>query len=712
MLTKVKITNFRKHRNAEFDLRPGFTVFRGANEAGKSTAFEAIAYALFGVKAIRTSLEDAVTYGEAVATLKVELEIVIDGVTYAVKRGKPGAECTYGGDGIVTGQTEVTNFLCRQLRIDAGSATRLMLSNQNEIRGALEAGPKATTELIEKLAEFDQIDNLIELMQEKLTLGNGAAAQSQVDAARGRLDRAKEVVEPDFTGLAKAVELLSEEADHAKHSLALARDAKDQAQMKVTEQATTDRERRSLWANVAQTNTEQGDTLATLADMKAAEPVRPDNVDAQIEALLQRKGVVAQAADAHHAMGQVGRLCGVLPEVERFPGNAEALQKAVDLVRGVISTHTQGVQDNRVKLAKLNSELTHGNCTFCGKDFSDLPEVMATNSLIRADIAQLEAAQLTLAEAVKQAKAEEFGLLAFQKGAREFTSAALNFPAFVSADYSTTPPVLTFKNLPPALDETVATIDQKIRDLRAAVRTADDWAAAVVRKQEELERLSNTLDRLERRLEEVGAETDGEALAAELSRTTQVQAEAYDALDAARSNLNAAKTRQDQSTMAWEWAQKETAAASVALETATESLKTLDFNNALLKKVRAARPVIADKLWNLVLTAVSGYFSEMRGFKSAVSKSGDGFTVDGHPVQTLSGSTLDILGLAIRVALVRTFLPGAPFLVLDEPAAACDPERTESMLGFLVAVGFKQVLLVTHEDVSESVADNIITLGD
>ena len=130
MLTKVNITNFRKHRNASFDLQPGFTVFRGANEAGKSTAFEAIAYALFGVKAIRTSLEDAVTYGEAVNSLKVELEIIIDGVTYSVKRGKPGAECTYGGDGIVTGQTEVTNFLCRQLKIDASSATRLMLSSK------------------------------------------------------------------------------------------------------------------------------------------------------------------------------------------------------------------------------------------------------------------------------------------------------------------------------------------------------------------------------------------------------------------------------------------------------------------------------------------------------------------------------------------------------------------------------------------------------
>jgi ABC-type taurine transport system ATPase subunit len=128
--------------------------------------------------------------------------------------------------------------------------------------------------------------------------------------------------------------------------------------------------------------------------------------------------------------------------------------------------------------------------------------------------------------------------------------------------------------------------------------------------------------------------------------------------------------------------------------------------------VRQCRPLIADQLWNLVLNAVSTYFSDMRGVPSKVRKTTDAFTVDGHPVtgETISGSTLDILGLAIRVALVRTFMPMSPFLILDEPAAACDDGRTNNMLGFLATAGFKQVLLVTHEDISQAVADNMITL--
>jgi ABC-type transport system involved in cytochrome bd biosynthesis fused ATPase/permease subunit len=138
----------------------------------------------------------------------------------------------------------------------------------------------------------------------------------------------------------------------------------------------------------------------------------------------------------------------------------------------------------------------------------------------------------------------------------------------------------------------------------------------------------------------------------------------------------------------------------------------MHFNNTLQKAVRLARPVIADKLWTVVLAAVSTYFSTMRGEKSVVTREGNSFKVDGHVVGGggLSGSALDLLGLSIRMALTRTFLPTAPFLILDEPAAAMDEERTRQMLGFLVAAGFQQTILVTHESESESVADNLITI--
>jgi DNA repair exonuclease SbcCD ATPase subunit len=132
--------------------------------------------------------------------------------------------------------------------------------------------------------------------------------------------------------------------------------------------------------------------------------------------------------------------------------------------------------------------------------------------------------------------------------------------------------------------------------------------------------------------------------------------------------------------------------------------------NRLLEKLQGARPQIADRLWKVVLTSVSTYFSTIRGKASIVTREDNGFRVDGQPVEGLSGSTLDALGLAIRVALVKTFLPNCGFMVLDEPAAACDDGRETNMLGLVASIGFDQIVLVTHSDLSDAFAQQVIQL--
>ena len=62
------------------------------------------------------------------------------------------------------------------------------------------------------------------------------------------------------------------------------------------------------------------------------------------------------------------------------------------------------------------------------------------------------------------------------------------------------------------------------------------------------------------------------------------------------------------------------------------------------------------------------------------------------------------------VALARALAVGTSLLLLDEPFAACDDGRQTTALGFLAGAGFKQLLIITHEDVSETIADNLLTL--
>lgn len=100
----------------------------------------------------------------------------------------------------------------------------------------------------------------------------------------------------------------------------------------------------------------------------------------------------------------------------------------------------------------------------------------------------------------------------------------------------------------------------------------------------------------------------------------------------------------------------------------------------------------------------------MRGTQSIVSRTDGAFLVDGRPIEGLSGSTLDILGLAIRVALLKTFLPACSFLVLDEPAAACDAEREAALIATIATAKFEQVVLVTHSDLADAFADQLLNL--
>lgn len=713
MINSIRMTNFRKHTDTKLQFGPGFTVIRGRNEQGKSTAYEAIAYALFGVGALRTPLSKAVTWGEPESSLKVVLDLGVDGIGYSVSRSKSGAEVTYP-DGIVTGQKEVTNFMGKTLRMDVGAAQRLVLSNQKEIAGALEAGTKATTELIERLAEFNQIDRLLDLMQEKLALGSDATAQAALSMAQERLDAARAVQEPDILGLATDMDLRGGEVEVAQAAVATARVGYDQAQAAHTRGLANASEHASLAQRRKRLRERHTTATGVLSALRAAPVHGPDNVDAQTDALSALKGEIARKEVIKKAWDGVSTLCGRVA-VHYFQGSAESLQAGLDVIRSDRKFASSVVGALEVRLAVLESSKNSGSCGFCGQDFSAVPEVKSKNDALAAEALVLTDQRAQALAAIESCDRGEAEMLKILADGRVYVAAAQRYAEFLQVDTSVYPPILGWNSVTygsGSADLTAPQIDAQIRDLRMAERNARAWGLAVSAEETTLANLSSERDEITQRSDELGEPVDTTSLANALSAATLTLQGARQALVQATTAHNDAKGTLRDAQREWDRAVADLQAATALVETNRAAITELAFNNTLLKRVRVARPVIADRLWNLVLASVSSYFSEMRGVASVVSKGADGFQIDGEPVESFSGSTIDVLGLAIRVALVRTFLPSAPFLILDEPAAACSAERTDNMLGFIVGSGFKQILLVTHEDVSESIADNIITLGE
>lgn len=710
MLNRLKLTNFRKHRDTDLTLQTGLMVLRGNNEAGKSTLIEGVCYVLFGVAALRSPLEDAVTHGEAVNTLKAELWITIDGVEYHIRRSKAGAEVNYA-DGKVTGQKEVTNFLCGRMGVDPSAAARLMLANQNEIRGALESGPKATTELIERLAEFDQLDLLIERMQEHLTLGSTSALQARLEDAEKQLADLGEPTVPDYAGMEaniqalaaaqrasqEAVNALEQEVQKAQGQVDLARSAQAKYEQAVESASRAGRRFQKACTDLEEALAEANKDLVW--------PSTEEAVRTRISELEQAQRIVA----SHKAV----EAC-FTPEAARFNGTRDTLAERIREASDGQVEVAQRVSAAKVRIADARARISTGTCGFCDQDFSHLPQVAEKNAKLQEVIDAGEAQIKSDSELLAGLKASETNLRAILRVSDHRMTLFSSYQDLVKlADASlpstfiwTGPDIDALKGA----DEELVKLRRELKERQAAetalaqakarvetltqARVSAELELGQARLAEEVAELRPSLADAEAAREGVLARRRPLTVAASEAQTAHVDAQ-YALKDAQRAHAAAIQKREH-------------------LEDGVVSLKDqiriADFNNTLLKRVRQCRPMIADKLWGIVLSAVSSYFSEMRGVKSKVTKDIDGFKVDGHGVASLSGSTLDILGLAIRVALVRTFLPGAPFMVLDEPCAAMDATRTEATLGFVVACGFSQVLLVTHEDTSETVADHMIQL--
>ncbi len=122
------------------------------------------------------------------------------------------------------------------------------------------------------------------------------------------------------------------------------------------------------------------------------------------------------------------------------------------------------------------------------------------------------------------------------------------------------------------------------------------------------------------------------------------------------------------------------------------------FSTTIRENVRLARPEASDAEIQEAL--------ERARIGAWVSSLPDGLdTFVGEEGESVSG------GERRRIALARTFLAGAPVIVLDEPTGHLDPETAGALIGdALRAADERSVLLITHRPEGLDSVDEVITL--
>ena len=677
MIVSMRLKCFRKHVDREFTFSQGLNVVRAENEAGKSTLMSAILYMLFGARALGQPLEEVVTYGHSKRELSVEGEFVIDGVEYHIKRSDSGAELTYGSQS-VTGQTAVTRFVENLFGASLDTVRKILVAEQNAVRGALdsEAGAGA---LIESLADLDKIDELIQKIKSQRPCGPTKAAEAVAKSLRDSIPQVCEYPSDEQVLDAEVALSLAEgkfQAAKSEHDL-----RKDAAERALKELREIDSEL-----------VERDHALSLKAKLEAVQhPGEKPWSDSQ---LAEASALEADASRA--AFVQKQRSVKFKTHDASFDGDPKDGLAQLRRELQAAETTLASVKSEYQKLALKG--INEGQCAFCKKDISALPEVLKHNSEIHTKLEPLLADCKSLAGKVEELKSDI--RIVEELLEVEAHNIRLAHPDFWKKSDGRVPSSFTWIGPDEAF---VGQVSVPYAKMLSENLSHENAIKRFEQAQQELAELVIPQDRSGER-----SSHENEISLYELAK---------EALDAAKSEsdkayyaLGSAKSAFAFELLRYEDSLSNRQARLDELAKAEALIVEMEFYNQLIRDLAAARLEIRKRLWGVVSAAISHYFTRIRGEVTIVEQGESGFTENGRPVKGLSGSAKDTLGLAIRAALSKVFMPGAALMIVDEPFAACDAERELAGIGVLAGLGFDQTILVTHSDLADAVADKIIQL--
>lgn len=702
MLRQLQLENFQIHESLSLTFTEGLNVIRGENEAGKSTIFRAISFALFGSRSLPHSIEDLVTWGVDVKKLKVTLTFVVAGVEYTITRAKSGASMSGSDGSLSNGQAEVTAAVERLLGASAAVVRATALSHQASLQDGLGSG---SVELIEKLADMQVIDNLITHIDKVHPTGNTRFLEAEIR-------RLAEVAAPE-----KPSEALSTAVSNCKAELECVEKAqaafatayhtglaaKQRVEAADAQEAAHTAELKRL--------TEALDTAQqrfNVADNALKNLVRPS--DSELEEIYNLKQIYEDYTR-------------VWEEYANFTNFLSYFSQEVDKIHnsGVVFTKSSADLDNEVVTLKdeLNSLateaavkrsqlITESFCGLCGKDLVNVPEVVDKNTEIERALVNILGRQAELQVRLVSLQNDLQLTRRYESLVESAKKAELQYKGKVCRDgfklnWTYPLPEVSIEEI---IAANFSSKLQAFKDRKAAYERAKSTQTAAF---ELLESTKTQLAAYRAKTAEGVSESDREvfrqfpAIEKEYQSLTRAVKAAQTGLDAALLEKTHAEAKYHSELSAFAEVQKQLADRSV-------ELKQCQFYNGIVEKLKTARPKVAKKLWALLLASVSHYFSQMRGVVSTVDKTDTGFLIDSKASALFSGSTKDCLGLAIRITLQKTFLPSVGFLMVDEPAAALSDVRESQMLGTLSSLGFDQILLVTHSDLADTYATNFVSI--
>jgi len=168
ILKTLTLKNFRKFKQTSVEFPDGVIGVIGLNGVGKSTIFEAIAWALYGSVAARTSSDQIKRQSsDSSDVCRVELDFIFEDNTYRLIREMRGkaqtttATVTINGKIAATGAETVNHYMQEKLGMDFKSFFTSIFAKQKELNTLSSMNASERRPVILRMLGIDSLDEVI-----------------------------------------------------------------------------------------------------------------------------------------------------------------------------------------------------------------------------------------------------------------------------------------------------------------------------------------------------------------------------------------------------------------------------------------------------------------------------------------------------------------------------------------------------------------------
>ncbi|HJQ19617.1 MAG TPA: SMC family ATPase [Gemmatimonadaceae bacterium] len=378
-LNRLRLTNFRLHVDTRIDFEAGLTGIIGPNGSGKTTILEAIAWALYGMTAVRGKRQDVRSLAASGrAGVRVELDFDLAGHRYRVARTLSSAELYLDGSSspIANSTTAVTELIRRKLGMSQQEFFNTYFTGQKELGIMAAMGPAERAQFLSRVLGYEKLRGAQTLVRERRNVIRGeltglesgmpqsevvALALSQTDA---RLKSADKAASTALERLKKADAALT----RMKPKWAEAQRERDAMQQLLAELRVQENEERGLARDVERLERERADIAtaqAEIAEISEELNIHKD-LAAQLhemERLFQEEGRRKELLRSRRTVEQeITALRGRRGDATLSPATLKEAERVRDAARKRLAAltqeqqaeHTRWVQDQQEASTKVD----------------------------------------------------------------------------------------------------------------------------------------------------------------------------------------------------------------------------------------------------------------------------------------------------------------------------------------------------------------------